>query len=255
MRGLRGKRVLVSGGSSGIGAATARRFLEEGARVFIGGLDPEEVQSTVRSLQSLGEVRGQAADVSDDEAAGSLVEAATRAMGGLDILANNAGTAWREPFLEITPQHWDRMMAVNLRGMFLIAQAVAKVLVEQGDGGVIVNMSSTNGLAGEADYAHYNASKAGVLLLTRTMAVELGRHGIRVNALCPGYIQTALNAQIAGQLGGEDFAQRYARDNIPLGRTGQPEEVAAAYAFLASDDASFLSGTGLVVDGGQLAVM
>ena len=121
-------------------------------------------------------------------------------------------------------------------------------------------MSSTNGIGGEEGYAHYNASKGAVLLLTKTMSAELGRHGVRVNALCPGYIRTPLNATIAAGLGGQDdggepFDQVYARERIPLGRPGEPAEVAAAYAFLASDDASFIHGTGLVIDGGQLAVM
>jgi len=254
MRGLRGKAVLISGGSSGIGEATARRFLEEGARVFVGGLDRDQVATAVEGLSELGEVSGAAADVSQEEGVASLVQSARDALGGIDILINNAGTAWREAFLDITPAHWDRMLAVNLRGMFLVAQAVARVMVDQGSGGVIVNMSSTNGLAGEADYAHYNASKGGVLLLTKTMAVELGASGIRVNALCPGYIDTPLNLEIAREVGAE-FAADNARRNIPLRRTGLPDEVAAAYAFLASDDASFITGTEIVVDGGQVAVM
>jgi NAD(P)-dependent dehydrogenase (short-subunit alcohol dehydrogenase family) len=254
MRGLRGKAVLISGGSSGIGEATARRFLQEGARVFVGGLDRDQVATAVEGLSELGEVSGAAADVSQEEGVASLVQSARDALGGIDILINNAGTAWREAFLDITPAHWDRMLAVNLRGMFLVAQAVARVMVDQGSGGVIVNMSSTNGLAGEADYAHYNASKGGVLLLTKTMAVELGARGIRVNALCPGYIDTPLNLEIAREVGAE-FAADNARRNIPLRRTGLPDEVAAAYAFLASDDASFITGTEIVVDGGQVAVM
>jgi NAD(P)-dependent dehydrogenase (short-subunit alcohol dehydrogenase family) len=188
--------VLVSGGSSGIGAATARRFVQEGCRVFVGGLDSAEVDSLVSDLQPLGDVHGMAADVGVEAEAAALVETAADTLGGLDVLANNAGTAWREPFLEITPEHWDRMVAVNLRGMFLVGQAVARTLVAQSTGGAIINMSSVNGVAAEADYAHYNATKAGVLLLTRTMAVELGPHGIRVNALCPGYIETPLNARI-----------------------------------------------------------
>lgn len=255
MRGLRDKRVLISGGSSGIGEATAKRFLDEGARVFLSGLEPGQVESAVAALRPLGEVSGVAVDVSDEHDVTRLVETARSVLGGIDVLINNAGTAWREPFLDITPAHWDRMVAVNLRGMFLVGQAVARVLVEQGTGGVIVNMSSTNGLAGEADYAHYNASKGGVLLLTKTMAIELGGNGVRVNALCPGYIETPLNAQITGGLGARDFVDTHARENVPLGRTGQPDEVAAAYAFLASDDASFITGTELVVDGGQVAVM
>ncbi|NUR83917.1 MAG: SDR family oxidoreductase [Nonomuraea sp.] len=254
MRGLAGKRVLVSGGSSGIGAATARRFLREGARVVLGGLDAAEVEAAVAGLAPLGEVSGIAGDVSAEADVTRLVGGALTALGGLDVLVNNAGTAWREPFLEISPSSWDRIIAVNLRGMFLVAQAVARHLVEQGTGGVILNMSSTNGLGGEADYAHYNASKGGVLLLTRTMAVELGRHRIRVNALCPGYIRTPLNASISAGLDG-DFVSAYERDHIPLGRAGHADEVAAAYAFLASDDASFIHGTELVVDGGQLAIM
>jgi NAD(P)-dependent dehydrogenase (short-subunit alcohol dehydrogenase family) len=255
MRGLAGKRVLVSGGSSGIGLAAARRFLEEGCRVFIAGLDAAEVSRAVAGLRDLGDIAGTGCDVSRERDVTDMIEAAWRGLGGVDVLINNAGTAWRQPFLQITPAEWDRILAVNLRGMFLVAQAVATRLTEQGRGGVIINMSSTNAVAGEEDYAHYNASKGGVLLLTKTMAAELGRHGIRVNALCPGFISTPLNAAIAARLGGREFEAEYARQRIPLGRPGRAEEVAAAYAFLASDEASFIHGTGLVIDGGQLAAM
>jgi 3-oxoacyl-[acyl-carrier protein] reductase len=261
MRGLQGKRVLISGGSSGIGLATARRFLEEGSRVFLTGLDPREVDSAVAGLGTPAgpwpgdEVSGLACDVSREDDVARMIEAALRALGGIDVLINNAGTARRAEFLEIAASDWDRIIAVNLRGTFLVAQAVSRRMVERGGGGVIINMSSTNGLAGEEDYAHYNASKGGVLLLTKTMAVELGRHGIRVNALCPGYIRTPLNEAISASMGGGEFEAAYARERIPLGRAGQPGEVAAAYAFLASDDASFIHGTALVIDGGQLAVM
>ena len=254
MRGLQGKRVLISGGSSGIGLATARRFLEEGSRVFLAGLDQREVDAALAGLGPSGEVSGLACDVSGEGDVARMVAAAHRALGGIDILINNAGTARRDPFLSIAAGDWDRIVAVNLRGMFLVAQAVSRHMVER-RGGVIINMSSTNGLAGEEDYAHYNASKGGVLLLTKTMAVELGRHGIRVNALCPGYIRTPLNEAISASMGGGAFEADYAHARIPLGRAGRAEEVAAAYAFLASDDASFIHGTALVIDGGQLAVM
>ena len=254
MRGLQGKRVLISGGSSGIGLATAQRFLDEGSRVFLAGLDKREVDSALAGLGP-GEVSGLACDVSRERDVARMVAAAHQALGGIDVLINNAGTARRDPFLAIAAGDWDRIVAVNLRGMFLVAQAVSRHMVERGGGGVIINMSSTNGLAGEEDYAHYNASKGGVLLLTKTMAVELGRHGIRVNALCPGYIRTPLNEAVSASIGGAGFETAYARDRIPLGRAGQPEEVAAAYAFLASDDASFIHGAALVIDGGQVAVM
>ncbi len=255
MRGLTGRRVLISGGSSGIGLAAARRFLEEGSRVFIAGLDAAEVDEAVAGLRPAGEIFGLAGDISVEADVSRVTEAARQRLGGLDILINNAGTARRGAFLDITPAEWDRIIAVNLRGMFLVAQAVSRLLKAQGTGGVIVNMCSTNGIAGEEDYAHYNASKGGVLLLTKTMAVELGQYGIRVNALCPGYIRTPLNAAIAAGIGGDEFEAAYASERIPLGRVGRAEEVAAAYAFLASDDASFIHGAGLVIDGGQLAVM
>jgi NAD(P)-dependent dehydrogenase (short-subunit alcohol dehydrogenase family) len=250
VRGLKGKRALISGGSSGIGLATATRFLEEEAMVVIAGLSPEEVESAATKLSSVGPIRGIAGDVSRHEDVAEIVSTAVETLGGLDVLVNNAGVAWREDFLDITPEHWDRMIAVNLRGMFLVAQAVARHMVHQGTGGSIANMSSTNGLGGEEEFTHYNASKAGVILLSKTMAIELGRYGIRVNSVCPGSIQTNIIKHSDPAV-----MEAYARDKIPLGRRGLPSEVAAVYAFLASDEASFISGCDLVVDGGQLAVM
>jgi 3-oxoacyl-[acyl-carrier protein] reductase len=250
MRGLQGKGVLISGGSSGIGLAAARRMLEEGCRVFICGVDSGQVERALTELRPRGQVMGAACDISREDAVRGMLAAAEQALGAIDILLNNAGIAWTEPFLEMTPASWDRVLDVNLRGMFLVGQGVARRMVERGQGGAIVNMASTNGLVGEELYAHYNASKGGVVLLTKTMALELGRHNIRVNALCPGYIHTPLTTGIDDA----EFAAAYARDKIALHRVGQAAEVAAAYAFLASDEASFITGTTLVVDGGQLAV-
>lgn len=254
MRGLRDKGVLISGGTSGIGLAAAERFLEEGARVYVAGLGSAEVEAAVAMLAHRGWAAGLACDVRREADVARLVDGAESALGGVDVLINNAGIARRDPFLRISVADWDEIIAVNLRGMFLVAQAVSRRMAKRGRG-VIVNMSSTNGLAGEEDYAHYNASKGGVLQLTRTMAVELGGQGIRVNALCPGYIKTPLNDAIAAQLGGGEFEAMYVTGRIPLGRAGRVDEVAAAYAFLASDDASFIHGAAIVIDGGQLAVM
>ncbi len=250
MRGLTDKGVLITGGSSGIGKATAARFLREGSRVFLCGIDRPEVDEALSELAPLGPVHGTACDVGIEDDVARLVNEAERTLGSIDVLINNAGIAHKDAFLEVDAATWDRIMQVNLRGMFLVAQAVARGMVPRGTG-VIVNMASTNALGGEAEFAHYNASKGGVLQLTRTMAVELGHHGVRVNCLCPGFIRTPLNDAI----GDEAFAQAYERERIPLGRAGTADEVAAAYAFLASDDATFIHGAALVIDGGQTAVM
>jgi NAD(P)-dependent dehydrogenase (short-subunit alcohol dehydrogenase family) len=251
MRGLDGKGVLIVGGTSGIGLATARRFLEEGSRVFVAGIDETELKDTLGALQPLGAIEGIVGDVGDEAAVDAIVAAATASLGRIDVLINNAGTAHKALFLETETDAWDRTIAVNLRGMFLVARAVGRLMAADGAGGAIVNMASTNALGGEERYTAYNASKGGVLQLTRTMAVELGADVIRVNCLCPGFIDTPLNRDLED----ESFISAYERDHIPLGRRGQPEEVAAAYAFLASDEASFIHGAALVIDGGQTAVM
>ena len=251
MRGLDGKGVLIVGGTSGIGLATARRFLDEGSRVFVAGLEETELKDTLVALLPLGPIEGVVGDVADEGAVAAIVDAAAASLGRIDVLINNACIAHKAPFLETETDAWDRTIAVNLRGMFLVARAVGRRMAADGAGGSIVNMASTNALGGEADFAAYNASKGGVLQLTRTMAVELGSAGIRVNCLCPGFIDTPLNRDLEG----EGFIRAYERDHIPLGRRGQPEEVAAGYAFLASDEASFIHGAALVIDGGQTAVM
>ena len=162
------------------------------------------------------------------------------------MLANNAGISRFEPFLEITDGNWNDTLAINLTGVFLCSQVVAAEMKGQGSG-AIVNMGSTNGILGEEGLAHYNASKAGVILLSKTMAIELAPHNVRVNSVCPGFILTEL--QIESGMSEETI--RDYTSQIPLNRYGRVEEVAGAFAFLASDEASFITGTELVVDGGQ----
>ena len=249
MRGLKDKGVLITGSSRGIGFATARRFLEEGSRVFICSRKKDGVDNAISKLSAFGDVSGMVCDVSRVDNVAQLIEKGEKFLKEIDILINNAGIAWEEDFLEITPLNWDKIIAVNLRGMFLVAQAVAKKMVANGKGGAIVNMSSTNGLVGEDKYAHYGASKGGVSMLTKTMAIELGPHNIRVNSICPGYIVTPMSETIDDP----EFVAAYAKEKIPLNRVGTVYEVAAAYAFLASDDASFVHGADLVIDGGQLS--
>lgn len=254
MRGLDGVGVLVTGGSRGIGKATVRRFLQEGARVHLCGLEADEVEGARVELAPWGQVSGSTCDVSDAVQVERLVGEADHHLGQVDVLVSNAGVSWRRAFLDLSIEDWDQLMAVNLRGSFLVCRLAARAMAQRGAGAIVLT-ASTNALAAEVDYAHYNASKGAVLQLMRSMAVELGGCGIRVNAVCPGYIDTPLNRRIVADLDDPGFVQRYAEEAIPLRRIGTEDDVAAAIAFLASDEASFVTGAALVVDGGQTAVM
>ncbi len=253
MRRFQDKRVLITGGARGIGRATADRFASEGARVLVAD---RLVDLMVETAGEIGEKHGTqvltyAMDVTRKAEVEGLVAFALDQLGGIDVLINNAGVAHLVPFLELSEEQWDETININLKGHFLVAQAVAREMVRAGSG-AIVNMCSTNGLVAESDCAHYNASKGGILLLTKTMALELAPYGIRVNCLAPGYIVTPLSAGVLIEDSSRS-PEEYARTKIPLGRTAQPEEVASVFAFLASDDASFITGEAVVIDGGQLA--
>lgn len=244
MHGLKDKRLLITGGAGGIGLATARRFLEEGSRVVILDRDADACAHAREALPHLSGVL--LADVSDDRAVEAAFGELDALLGGLDVLINNAGISLRHPFLEITPEAWRTVINVNLNGVFYVAQAAARRMLA-GAGGVILNMGSTNGLTGYHYYADYNASKAGVIELTRSMALELGPK-IRVNAVCPGFILTPMQqAEYTPEM------RRAFEDKVPLRRLGAPEDVAALFAFLASDDAAFISGQTFVIDGGEIA--
>jgi len=244
MRGLKNKRVLITGGARGIGAATAARFLEEGACVVALDRDAEALARVERELPALSGAI--VADVSDAGAVARAFGELDGLLGGLDVLINNAGISIRHRFVDISPDEWRRVMGVNLDGVFYVAQAAARRMLAAG-GGVILNMGSTNGLRGYHYYADYNASKAGVIELTRSLALELAP-AVRVNAVCPGYILTPMQeAEYTPEM------LLACEGKIPLGRLGRPEEVAALFVFLASDDAAFITGQTFVIDGGEIA--
>lgn len=237
-------RVIVTGGASGIGAATAARFLNDGAKVVVLDRDREAGERISDELTGLAGVVE--CDVSDISQVKSSIEKASEMMGGIDVLINNAGISIRHGFFDITPEEWGKVLSVNLTGVFYMAQTVGRHMVEN-NGGVILNTASTNGIMGYPFYADYNASKAGVIELTRSMALELAPK-VRVNAIAPGYVLTPMQrAEYTDEMLDE------VNSKIPLKRHAQPEEIAGVFAFLASDDARYITGQVYVVDGGEIA--
>jgi meso-butanediol dehydrogenase/(S,S)-butanediol dehydrogenase/diacetyl reductase len=254
---LKGKVALVTGGARGIGRAISERLASEGASVAVLALHRRSAEAAATDIARHG---GRAlaieANVCDEGAMTRAVADTVAAFGRLDIMVNNAGTIAIAPVVETSAETWDRVIAVNLRGVFLGCRAAARQLIAQGEGGRIINGSSGAGRRGGQLIAAYTASKFGVIGLTQALAVELAPHGITVNAYCPGHITStpmweaidaALTKRSGEQLGS---ARRAAESEPPLGRAGRPEEVAAAVAYLASDEAGFVTGESLLIDGG-----
>jgi NAD(P)-dependent dehydrogenase (short-subunit alcohol dehydrogenase family) len=248
---LAGKAALVTGAASGIGAACALRFAQEGAAVA--GLDLREPRDGdwVEAARRAPASAFQLADVRDDAAVGRAVAAVRAALGRIDVLVNAAGVAGGGPVHLIDPGEWDRVLDVNLKGSFLVSRHVLPVMLA-GGGGSVIHVASVEGLEGFEGGSAYNASKGGVVLLARNMAIDYGRRGIRVNVICPGFIETPLFGSV---FDAPPMAAVRARIEAAhqLGRFGRPLEVANAALFLASDEASFVTGATLAVDGGYTA--
>jgi len=244
MTGLTDKRVVITGGASGIGAATVERFLREGARVAVIDRDAAGGLALRNRHPNLAGVIN--ADVADAAAVDGAFQELDALLGGLDVAINNAGISLRHDFMNITPAEWRKVMSVDLDGVFYVAQQSARRMLA-GAGGVIINMGSTSGLSGYPRYADYNAAKAGVIELTRTMALELAPT-IRVIAVCPGYVWTAMQeAEYTPEMKAAVDAK------IPLRRHATPGEIAALFAFLASDEAPYITGHPVIIDGGEIA--
>ena len=242
MRGLKGKNVIVTGGASGIGQATATRFLEEGCSVSVLDRSADARARVAQDLPGLTAVID--ADVADIEQVHAAFAEAVELMGSVDVLINNAGISIRHDFLDITAEEWDQVVDVNLKGIFYMAQTAAKHMVKNGSG-VILNTASTAGSTGYPHYADYSASKGGVIALTLAMALELAPT-VRVNAISPGYVLTPMQrAEYTNEM------LDAVNSKIPLGRHAKPEEIAALFAFLASEDAAFAPGQVYAMDGAE----
>jgi NAD(P)-dependent dehydrogenase (short-subunit alcohol dehydrogenase family) len=243
------KVALVTGGSKGIGYACAERLLADGYAVAICARNSGEVDAAARSLGGDGKVLGLQADVGSVDDCSGLVPAVVQHFGRIDVLVNNAGVYSPVPFLDFTAGSWDTLMDINVRGPVLLGGAAGRAIRDQGSGGRIVNIASTNGQMSEAQFAHYNASKAAIISLTKSMSVELAPLGILVNAVAPGWVLTPLSEPFVAPLG-EDALGRIS----PLRRVGTAAEVAGAVSFLCGPDATYITGTTVNVDGGLIAM-
>ena len=241
---LKDKVAIVTGGSSGIGEATVKDMIVEGAKVVIADIDDDKGQSLANELDDAIYIR---TDVTDEQAVENLIEETVEQFGKLDIVFNNAGVGGMYPSHQMPFKNWQRVIDINLTGVFLVAQKAIEVMLESG-GGSIVNCASILGNVGQAQTAHYTAAKAGVINMTRSLAAEYATEGIRVNSVSPGYIDTPLLSEL------EDEMRQHLISLHPISRLGKPEEIAKAATFLASDDASFITGADLLVDGGYTAV-
>ena len=249
-KGLEGKVALVTGGASGIGLATARLFASEGASVCIADRNEEAGEAAIREME--GRAIFETADVSKAADCERVVSHTMREFGTIHVLVNNAGIIRRASVIELSEEDWDRVMAVNLKSIFLLSRLVIPIMAKAGSG-VIVNMASGWGLAGGPRATAYCASKGAVVLLTKAMAIDHGPHNIRVNCICPGDTDTNMLRDEAHQLGEKEKEFLGESAKRPLGRLAKPEEIAQAALYLASDASSFVTGTALAVDGGGLA--
>ncbi len=246
-----GRAVIVTGGNRGIGRAIVERFAAEGGDVMVVGRNPGTIESTVAAVTTAGgKAWGHRAELTDDSALEGIAAAATARWPRIDVLVNNAGIGYEAPFLEIPREQWDEVVATNLRAPFLLSQLVAREMAGSG-GGAIVHIASIDASGGDGPYASYNASKAGLLGLNRTMAHELAPHGIRVNCVSPGFTHTDMTEEAVPPEVMDYLVNRF--DRVPMRRLVKPEEIAAACAYLASDDASAVTGINLTVDCGLTA--
>ena len=243
------KVALVTGGSKGIGYACAERLLTDGYAVAICARTADEVKAAADRLGGPGKVLGLRSDVGSVDDCAALVTTVLNHFGRIDALVNNAGVYYPIPFLDFTANDWDELMNINVRGPVLIGGTAARAMRDQGTGGRIVNIASTNGQMSEAEFAHYNASKAAIISLTKSMSVELAPHGILVNAVAPGWVLTPLSEPFVGTLSQEVLGRI-----SPLRRVGTAAEVAGAVSFLCGPDATYITGTTVNVDGGLIAM-
>ncbi len=250
-RQLDGKIAVVTGASRGIGRAIALALADAGAHVVVNYRSSEDAANAVAEeiIDDDGDAMALHADVSDPDAVEAMIRTVCKRYPRIDILVNNAGILPFEDFLDITPEMWDRVMAVNLRSVFLCSQAVARIMIERDTPGRIVNISSQMARGGGKRMAHYCASKAGVSLLTKSMAVELGIYNITCNAVLPGTFETDINRENLSN----PAKYNYLTSRTPLRRLGELKELAAAVVFLASPVASYITGAELLVDGGMVA--
>jgi meso-butanediol dehydrogenase/(S,S)-butanediol dehydrogenase/diacetyl reductase len=236
---------VVTGGSQGIGWGIAEKLGKEGARVIIGARKPPTKAFS-------WEIDYQPLDVADENSIAKFFDNIEKTYGGLDILVNNAGMMFQKHFLDTSVADWDRVMAVNLRGVFICSKYAAELMLKN-EGGAIINMGSIEGMAANPDHAPYAASKGGVHGLTRAIAVDMGQYGIRCNAVCPGWIATPLNENYFKSIDDKKRADRALRALHPSGRFGTPADVANLVSWLASDEAAWVTGQEFTVDGGRLA--